>query len=1679
MARMHHEHTMDEHRHITPELLAKVEALYDQGLYLDAFQESQKAGPLHEWRGAEGLILAGRLANNLGNPRLGHALHFQASRRHGERAHVLYWRARHMAGRRGPLAAWRFVESVGEHAEFTAGQRADWYSLCGNLQAHFRDFDAAEQWFKKALEMAPDHRWTLIERTYALQAQDLYEEALAMAQSSLASQPFYRPGVQAAAHLLTLLSRDEEALALLRAAADAIQSGDILAQLAGLQIELDDQRGAVETLRRIERFWPLADKAQRHWLKCSQIDAAYHSGDIADARARLADFKPRRKGEDFFVTLAARLNDGKAYRRKKLSVPFVRQHWVTCMPAMLARYWRQPHEHLEIAEKICYDGTPQPADRTWANEHGYVTREFTLTWESATALIDRDVPFVLCTVEPGRGHAQAIVGYDEARGTLLVRDPYLRQVHEFVADKALQRWRSTGPRAMVVLPAGEAARLEGLDLPDAASHDLLYALQVALEKHRRDEAMAALQQLQTGWPGHRITLYAERAIAHYDVNQPGILAATEALLKLFPEDANIMMTKVSLLRDHARRGERVAMLAAMSRGEQANVLFWDRYANELLPDARTHGEVAKWLRRTIRAAAGWAGGYYTLAHLYWSRQQREEAFDLYRIAMCLEDKNEAYAHSYFQVSRFFKQAEEALTLLKARFARLGGRSSLPARTLFYALESLERPREGFAVLEEAIKRRPDDADLLLMAANGYSRYGRFKDAHAKLAAAEGKAHRGALLFEAASIADLEGRLTDARDLWRQMLEIDPLCMPAHRALARLLAETESREAALTHVRGAAERFKYHCEMQELLVVMLREQSLEEVEAALRQMIENHHDNAWTYRELAIVLAMQLRFDAAQEAVARAKELAPHEIATLDTAAYVAWRAGKIDEARELCIASLKISIDNEQAMSRLLDFCNNTQERLEALTFVRKELEQQVVYGEAVTAFRQLAQAVLSPEETLNELVKARTARPDLWQTWAASADQLTAMRRHDEAITIAQQAAEKFSLLPRVWYCLAHAYLSANDEDAAMAALQTALEINPSWSVPARYLANIHERRGEFAQAAEVLQSARARSPLDTYTLEFLGTIYWKMQRHDEAIAVLTRAVQITPTQESAWLFLRRIGEELGRPNLMLDLARENVARRAGDVSSYLILARAIDTNVPGGLEEILRTLQKATALDPYHIEAMDLYASCLAFARRFDQAALVCRPSVFARQPASLRAREIWVTAQRGAVRQAIEDMEKFVAEEQTLLWAWQRLAGWYADSNLLEKYVATARRMAELFPQDTSALEYLAHALLRNDQKDEAQTTLKRVLKINPDSEFAAFTLFDLYLEAQAMDDAQAIVEHMASHHFSPHEITARKAKLALQQNDAQVPALVETWAQTKGMSPDEFAARLADLVEQKPVLMPAIVEKLKAVVKSGEFNEAAPAGLMKLLASREGEHRCSEVLQAIAGNEAAWRTAMRTYVEEVARAKQKARLNSLIAKHANELRPHDDLWGCAVRTLVELDLYQPATRFAHDWAVRKNVRTGSLLDLAIAYLMQRRFAEARDVSKAALGLADDEYREFHELWLCSDALIRRAPTREELTYWTDRLKRMDRRILREYYQYLYDVCVEATALWEDKLGGQAFTVAAARKTLKALAKHRQSNADPLLRGLAQRHYWRMVRHVKRPMAALYAMHAMITQ
>ena len=1578
--------------------LAAVQSLYDQGLYLQAYRIAEQRGPLASWKTTDERVLAGRLCYNLGGPRLGYAHHLRAWRQDPGHIDATYYYARVMLGRLGGLPTWRFLDANVPNGWGTPVQQADMATLRAVIASTLRDFEVADYWLKVAEKVAPDHTWIHVEKASVFEAQDRYEAALESAEQALELRPFFRPAVQSRGHLLVLLGRDDEALAFLEEATRHIESNGVVWQLAQLQTELGMTTQVHESVERMVELTPLRDRLFEEWFHSRRCDAAYRGGNFA-----LATELAGKIDHPYYKQLKENLEAAPAdAKRVMLSVPFVRQHRVTCAPATLSavsRLWNMPADHLSVAEEICYDGTPYASERNWAQRSGWAVREFTLNWESAVALIDRGIAFTLSTTETTSAHLQAVIGYDSRKKVLLVRDPFVREVREFLAQQTLDRYKHVGPRAMAMVPADREHLFNGLDLPDASLWDLHHQLMVALNEHNRKKAYELYDAMFAAAPEHRLTLDSRLSLALYDADPVTELDCIEELLKLYPDSRLWALMKSSRLRRLGRRDEYMTLMRDLSQQKDAEPVFALYYSGSLREDARHRNQALKLTRKATRMSRDDPQGYHQLASILWDMRQFDEAMQAYRAAACLGDKNEFVAESYFIAARHLRKEEEAMRFLRDRFERFGKKSPDPGKTLFWALDEVGQLSEAFEVLEKIIATQGEDGSLKLFAAEMYAQRGETVRAEELLEQARGKAREPAWLRAAAIIANYRGELRESLAHWARVIELEPLALDAHRAYTFRLEEIEGRLAAMKHLDELIERFPHQLSLREFQTAWLRREDPKRCEASLRTLIELHPENAWAHRELASLLGELQRFDEGLVLMESAGELEPESGGYHNVMADLLIGQGKLDEARVHLRKAISMDIENDWALQRLVAIAQTLPQRREELNFIVKQLRDGVTFGGAILSFHDAAIAAMEPQELLKVLREAHQARKDLWHTWSALGRQLMQANLMHESIALLTEAAQRFPLMPKLWLDLAEGYRLNLDREGELAALQKAVEVRPDWLVPLRKLAEAHDREGDLEEAKQLLERAVARDPIDPVSHGTLAEAYWKLGDREAALEAIERALSLSPEYAWAWGRFDEWCQQMKCPQRVSQLARTMAKRRPGDPQSWLALADALYEG--DHFKERLAAIDHAIKLSPRLIAGHDRRVVLLAEARRFEEARKACKPAIFGSAiPLILRARAAWIESARGSIDTAIEQMREVLHEDDSLYWGWTKLSDWCAQKEDTDGLVIAATNLARLAPNDPQSLANLAFARLRADNREGAKAALVRAFALVPDYHYVGDKLFELQVEDK---DYSAASETLERHrpHMIPGAYLAYSVQLAAaqKQHDEAVrhfTALVHT--------PSE--RWLVDSIAAGAMQSAGWIKDVNHIIShaatDADVNPAAVAAMIAAHAVDSKYVPCNTILKRLDPQSEVWISAMEALLDTAARKRHHFAIAQQLKRYREAIVAQTRLWGQVSFGLLQSSKLRECVNWTADWHQREDAKPWMLVNAADARRCLNQFEEALAINHHALLLPPDNGSVHHELWIGFEAVMA-----GDLQGAMDAVAHIERASLDDYLKLLHQL------------------------------------------------------------------------
>jgi cellulose synthase operon protein C len=1657
--------------------LAEIYALYEQGLYLRAFQVLERYGTPEELKGTAERLIAARTLAQLGADRRSCMLFYRTYREDRTSVEARYYYVRTVLRRRGPVAAWNLLRKRSPLDSATAAQRAEWMAQEGCVLSTLRDFESAEGLFARAEDAAPGHPWVQVERASALQAEDRYEEALDTALRCLEVRPFYPAAVRAAAELLQLLRREDEALQLLAEACERTESGLIAAQLLAIQTERGLFAEARVTLERANKLIALPDEDYREWAIAMAFDIAYQHGDFVEAVAQA-----RKSSSPYFERVAPYIESAPGEARSVLlPVHFVRQHHSTCAPATLAalsEFWRIPADHLEIADDICYDGTPWHSERAWAEGRGFHTREFTVTWDAAVALLDRGVPFTLTTTGPGYAHLQAVVGYDERRGVLLLRDPFTPFLRPALGRELLEDLRPYGPRGLAIAPGDRSGLFDGIDLPDTQAYDALYAVQRALEAHRRDDAVQAMAAMPACEPVHQLTLHARRAIAAYDADLPRTLEVIEQMRARFPDEPNLVLAHLGCLRELGRRTERLELLESLtgtplkrvktpapgevdtaSEARRMMPVYWQQYARELSEDARDHPRALTLVARAIRYAPTDGANLATLASLLWDELRRAEASELYRFAACLEPYHERFARSYFIASRWLGKTEEALRFLSGRFKRLGHRSTQPAETLFFALEQLGRTTEAFTLLEDAIARWPEDGAMLQLAAEVYARYGRFDEATTALDKAADRSARSAVLRARARLATLQNDAGRSIELWREIAVAEPLAIDAISETARLTTQTEGPDATSRYFEELARRFPHHAGVHREWAVWLRGQDTPEQRiGVLRRLREINGADAWCRRELAVALAQERAFDEAIVEAETAWALEPSNATCCSALGEVCALADRVDEAREWFRRALALRVDEVHALTRLVGLADNVEEMRDALRFAADEMARQNLFGDGLLTFRRMAHRGLPGAEVDALLQKVFEARADLWEAWAALIEERRDTSRLPEAAQLAEQATSRFPLQAGLWMIAASVRAAGGDHEGERDAIQEALNVAPGDSGVMRELAAAWERSGDLARARQIQETAVRNDPLDPQNHAAMAYYLWASGEKEAALDSVRRLLRIEPDHEWGWSALQEWSSAMGRRMEAEQMARDLASRRPGCADSWLTLARTLQRQ--DQLDERLSALDRALELDRRRHDARDLKAELLMEAERLDEAeAACCLPAAEGdakRLPMVLRRRLAMIEAARGRLKEAAATLGAALQDDPAYHDGWVLLRHWRQQLGDADGAAEASRSLTRLLPNNATSWGYLGQALLDIGDRAEAKPALRRGLEIDPGYRYAAFALVDAHLKDKEFGEAQAVAELVQRnrHEGWPLAISIR---VAVKRKDAPAASgLLRELCLMPG-SIDEIVRdaeqRMTEggMTQQVRATCDALLETDGAQPEAG--------ALWARACTRTNYWRGAARLRSIGHVGDIADRAVAAWVSAIIEARRVGDLKRLMKANRQWMWRRPKSWGSASYALFSLRDFRGAVEWTDDWQRREEVRPWMLLNRAMALRALGRAEAAAETSRCALQLLEDSCTPRHALWLLVEAQLR-SDEQEQERMWPF-VRRVDSKALPAYYRCLVLIASALRASDSAPTGnGRAFTEA---RTL--LFRARRAYPGFLFERTLQSVYDRAVGHIAR--------------
>lgn len=1304
-----------------------LDQLTQRGQHLDALRFAQNAwGTIEDWVHEEQIIVAIKLMYHLGGDRASDALLLRSYRQRPHSGKLVERMLYYYLNRFGIIISLEFFDKHEHLLSSTEGMASNVLAFKSITRRELKDFSAAEQYIQQAIQLAPDDHWLSSVQCRLLSEQELDLDALEMAKANYA----HIPSVNNLRTYLQMLQKIEGLRAsflYLKSEIEQFQSCILWQQLASMAASELEWETCEYAMTQFDSLRVFDDKndVQRNISFLGQIQL--YKNQFSDA---LQTLKQHKGGYWKLVceNLQSPIDNPKI---KVLEVPFYRQEHLTCAPttmASIANYWGRKVDSKDIADDICFDGTPDTLERQWLRDNGYQFVEFNLETSYVYRLIDAGIPFCLVTTSGFTSHLQAVIGYNQHIGSMYVMDPSYSGMQEMLIKQTIEYEAYHGCRCLAFVPNEEASKLAEFSPPDAALYELWDQFSLAKQNNDASRASHIVAKMQSVNRAHQLSYKSARDYAIWNNDYAQVQRFNETLLTTYPKETTLLNSQYYCLRDTGRRSEALSHLEHYL-DMHLDINLSKTLFDEIYDTSEKPALISRLLTQLKRYGSYREGVHESLANYYWSNQEREKAIEHYRIAYCLDDTNNANVETYFKASRYLNQESTALSFLHDRFEKYASRSPMPAISLLKAYELLNEEHKGIAYLERAVALHPNDKSLLKTFSKELIRFGLFEalaqiqqQLTATLSAEDNAQLQAELLIK-------KGHIEQALPYYKGMFESRPLQCSTAETYFGLLYKLHQTETLDKTVDSLLDKYPDNGYVYDYVIDWHSDEKRQRW--VLEKAVKNRPDSGFLRRKLIDKL---LRLGAKEEALLTAKETVElikgeHNNLAFLAKAHIA--CGDFEEGKAKAKEALSVDVDNDLAFELLMTASRQPQDKIDSLGFVLAQIKAQTIFGDSAWNYWFEAKTLL-PEASLREFIEyLQSHLSHLWYCDAISGFYYKQLGDTATAIAHFESGIEKFPFTPRLYKELGHLLEIEGRSNLAADAYRKALEINPGWSEVAKQLVDLYEKDGNFDAAIAVLLDTIKHTVDDGSLYGYLADLHLRKNDDEQALIALTKAVEYLSDYDWAWYHIKQIGERQDKPNLAYDLAK-SISEKQPYLPQVWINCASLAKNQ----DEKHALIRKAIAVDPFNQNAYIALVDYYQRAGDYQSALDVLKNTPWkAHLPFSLITLQADLFSQIGQLDDAVEALSSVLFTTSGNSKHWQNLYAWLIRLDKSAAIVAAANKQVSLNLHDANSLCYAAEMLARfgNDEdKLEAQAQLRKAYELAPNDQYIVLTYADSLMQ-----------------------------------------------------------------------------------------------------------------------------------------------------------------------------------------------------------------------------------------------------------------------------------------------------------------------------------------------------------
>ena len=293
----------------------------------------------------------------------------------------------------------------------------------------------------------------------------------------------------------------------------------------------------------------------------------------------------------------------------------------------------------------------------------------------------------------------------------------------------------------------------------------------------------------------------------------------------------------------------------------------------------------------------------------------------------------------------------------------------------------------------------------------------------------------------------------------------------------------------------------HAAHLNLAKALFNQERWEEAAAAARVAVAHRPDSHKAHLNLGAALSKLERFDEAEQHFRQAVEIAPNESQPIVSLGVLLSSRGEPDEAEQTLHRALEVDPSDLSVVRTLATLLNKWGRYEEVL-------------------------------DLCNRMIERGTADASIY---AARGTSLYRLQRYDEAIASSRQALSLDPDLPTAFslhILMGQAsWAMTHSADATAEHYERALLIEPNHPTVLADLASLRIAQERYEQALKLFQTAVRIQPGVAKFYSGMGFALYRLNRRDEAIQSLERALSLDPTMDEARTYLELARSAAGGP--------------------------------------------------------------------------------------------------------------------------------------------------------------------------------------------------------------------------------------------------------------------------------------------------------------------------------------------------------------------------------------------------------------------------------------------------------------------------------------------------------------------------------------------------------------------